>query len=214
MSDSSQPTPVATTFASRAKLGFLVAGMAAVLLLSIFFVRMLRPAAEREVVAACAAMRSAPKNDALGGALPQQVPQFQAQDHTGKMVSMDQFRGKLTLVNFWASWCDVCALEKPTLAELQKEMGDEVQIVTLASDEDWTEIQKMFPDGPPFQVLLDPPGEGGNIGRVARTFGVTAVPETFLIDENGMVQHYYINKRNWSSSVAKTCLRSFLDGKS
>ncbi|MBT8493764.1 MAG: TlpA family protein disulfide reductase [Deltaproteobacteria bacterium] len=188
--------------------------MASVLLLSVFFVRMLRPAAEREVVAACAAMRSAPKNDALGGTLPQAVPQFQAQDHTGKLVSIADFRGKTTLVNFWASWCEVCALEKPTLVELQNEMGGEIEIVTLASDDDWAEIQKLFPDGPPFRVLLDPPGEGGNIGRVARSFGVTAVPETFLVDKNGVVQHYYINKRNWSSSVAKTCLRSFLDEQS
>ena len=211
MSEASQPT--ATPVYARAKLAFLVLGMASVLLLSVFFVRMLRPAAEREVASACASMRPAPTNQALG-TLPQAVPPFQAQDHNGKVVSIEQFKGKITLVNFWASWCSVCALEKPTLKALEEELGAEVEIVTLASDEGWEEIQKMFPNGPPFRVLLDPPAEGDNIGRVARSFGVTAVPESFLIDRDGVVRNYYINKRNWSSSVAKTCLRSFIDEKS
>ena len=184
--------------------------MAAVVLLAVLFVRMLRPAADRELVAACAALRPAPTNKALGS-LPTTVPQFTAQDQDGKMVSMADFQGKITLVNFWASWCNVCALEKPTLKRLREDLGDSIEIVTLASDADWKEIQKRFPEGPPFRVLLDPPADGDNIGRVARTFGVTAVPESFLVNREGVIQHYYINKRNWSSSVAQTCLRSIVD---
>lgn len=184
--------------------------MLAVLVLAVLFVRMLRPAAEREVVAACAALRPAPVNEALG-ALPTPAPKFTAQDQNGKMISLDDFRGKITLVNFWASWCAVCALEKPTIKRLVNEMGEDIEVVTLASDEDWQEIQKLFPEGPPFRVLLDPPADGGNIGRIARAFGVTAVPESFLVDRVGVIRHYYINKRDWSSGVAQLCLRSIAD---
>jgi len=195
---------------SRARNLFLLVGMAAVLLLAVLFVRMLRPAAEREIASACAALRPSPTNEALG-ALPTTAPVFTAQDQNGKMVSLADFKGHITLVNFWASWCSVCALEKPTLRRLQQDLGDRLEIVTLASDEDWQEIHKLFPEGPPFRVLLDPPGDGGNIGRVARAFGVTAVPESFLIDKDGVIRNYYINKRNWGSNVAQTCLRSILD---
>lgn len=195
---------------SRTRNLFLVVGMAAVLLLAVLFVRMLRPAAEREIASSCAALRPAPTNAALG-ALPSPAPQFTAQDQNGKMVSLADFKGHITLVNFWASWCSVCALEKPTLRRLQKDLGDRIEIVTLASDDDWKEIQAIFPEGPPFRVLLDPPADGGNIGRVARAFGVTAVPESFLIDRDGVIRHYYINKRNWGSNVVQTCLRSIID---
>ncbi len=200
--------PAAT--ATRAKLVYLVAGMAAVLLLSVLFIMMLRPAAERSIASACKSLRPAPTNTALGQ-LPTAAPDFTAQDQTGKMVSMSEFRGRVTLLNFWASWCAVCALEKPTLKRLQEQLGDKLEIVTLASDADWAEIKKLFPQGPPFRVLLDTPGANGNIGRIAQTFGVTAVPESFLVDSDGVVRNYYINKRNWSSVTTLTCLRSMID---
>lgn len=196
--------------APKAKLLFLVIAMASVLLLSVLFVMMLRPAAERSVEAACRSLRPDPMNNALGR-LPAPAPNFRAQDQDGKMVSLSDFRGRVVLVNFWASWCNVCALEKPTLKRLHASLGSDLEIVTLASDSDWGEIQKIFPQGPPFRVLLDPPMPNDNLGRVARTFGVTAVPESFIVDKNGVAQDYYINRRNWNSAATLMCLRSMLD---
>jgi len=69
-----------------------------------------------------------------------------------------------------------------------------------------------LPDGVPFQVLLDPPAGDDNIGQIAAAWGIHAVPESALIDRDGNIRAYFINKRDWKSPVAETCLRSVIDG--
>ena len=63
----------------------------------------------------------------------------------------------------------------------------------------------------PFKVFLDPPDDDGNIGAIAKAWGIKAVPETALIDRDGNIRAYFVNKRDWSSGVAQTCLRSVLE---
>lgn len=70
---------------------------------------------------------------------------------------------------------------------------------------------RALPDGIPFKVWLDPPAGDDTIGKITKSWGVTAVPETALIDKNGNVRAFFVNKRDWSSSVAQTCLRSIID---
>jgi thiol-disulfide isomerase/thioredoxin len=69
-----------------------------------------------------------------------------------------------------------------------------------------------LPDGVPFQVLLDPPAGDDNIGQIASSWGIHAVPESALIDRDGNIRAYFSNKRDWKSPVAETCLRSLIDG--
>ena len=56
-----------------------------------------------------------------------------------------------------------------------------------------------------------PPAEEGETGPIARSYGVTKVPESFLIDRAGNLRYYFVNKRDWSSDVVATCLRSVID---
>jgi hypothetical protein len=60
-------------------------------------------------------------------------------------------------------------------------------------------------------VFLDPPADGDNIGKIAASWGIKAVPESFLIDRRGYIRAYFVNKRDWQSPVAETCLRSVID---
>jgi hypothetical protein len=71
--------------------------------------------------------------------------------------------------------------------------------------------QQGLPEGVPFQVALDPPLGDGNIGQIASAWGIKAVPESALIDRQGNLRAYFVNKRDWDSSVAETCLRSLID---
>lgn len=112
-----------------------------------FFMWMVRPAAAREVDSACGAMRSAlPKPVLCGSAgepcsLPLTAPDFVAQDHEGKPVRLSDFRGKVVILNFWASWCSVCKSEKPSLSALTKDLaGDDFVVITLASDRSWVNV--------------------------------------------------------------------------
>lgn len=208
------------------------------------FMWMVPNAAAREEKAACRGLRGdLPLNPALcnGGncTMPTPAPDFVALDHQGKQVKLSDFRGKVVLLNFWASWCGVCKTEKPSIQEVANNLGgDDLVVITLASDHSWTDIlvalidsmapakkpkgklsfeealaayQAALPDGISFKVFIDPPTDDGTIGAITRSWGIKAVPETALIDRQGNLRAYFVNKRDWSSNVAETCIRSVID---
>lgn len=214
------------------------------------FLWMVPSAAAREQVSACRGMRGFDKlNPALcpGGVpceLPVPAPDFTALDHNGKPVKLSDFRGKVVLVNFWASWCGVCKTEKPALAGMSADLASkDFEVIALASDKSWGAVlastiaalrpfervpspnedgeydmtamlaayKHALPDGVPFKVFLDPPEGDDNIGKIAASWGIRAVPESALIDRKGNLRAYFVNKRDWESPVAQTCLRSVID---
>ena len=208
------------------------------------FMWMVPSAAAREEKAACRGLRGdLPLNPALcnGGncSMPTPAPDFVALDHQGKKVKLSDFRGKVVLLNFWASWCGVCKTEKPSIRAMADNLtSDDFVVITLASDNSWTDIllalvdslapgkrptgevsfdqalaayQKALPDGIPFKVFIDPPGDDGNIGAITRSWGIRAVPESALIDRQGNLRAYFVNKRDWTTNVAETCIRSVID---
>jgi thiol-disulfide isomerase/thioredoxin len=212
----------------------------------VLFLWMVPNAAARELTAACRGLRAEPElNAALcpsGAActLPSPAPDFTAKDVTGKDVKLSDYRGKVVLVNFWASWCGVCKTEKPALAAMAGDLaGDDFVVLALASDHTWEDaltgvleslapqavppgkptmanvsaaFREALPNGTPFKVLIDPPADDGNIGKITASWGIKAVPESALIDRRGNIRAYFVNKRDWQSNVAQTCLRSVIDG--
>ncbi|MEZ4365664.1 MAG: TlpA disulfide reductase family protein [Kofleriaceae bacterium] len=255
MAPTAPPAPASPARPGRTRAlvtGGLALGTAAAL--AILFLRMVGPAVAREARAACAGLRPEPTAPARGPAgapgcpLPQPAPDFTVTAHDGRQVRLADFRGKVVLLNFWASWCGVCKSEKPALDGVARELagGDDFEVVTLASDADWNKVlmamaiaqaprkvperfrrvspppdeptreealaayAAAMPSGAPYQVYLDPPAGDGNIGAVANRWGTQAVPESFLIDREGRVRYYFVNKRDWRSSVAQTCLRSVI----
>lgn len=201
----------------------LVVAVLITVLLVAQFVRLLKPAQARAIEAACNGLRPAPTNPQFAcptSANPQQLctfptaaKEFTVQDYKGRSVSLSDYRGKVVLLNFWASWCDVCKSEKTGLHDLQRELGDDgLVVLALASDQQWEPVRKALPGGSPLSVMLDPPASPeDNLGTIARAWGLTAVPESFLIDRNGIVRHYFINRRDWHSDVARTCIQALLD---
>lgn len=212
------------------------------------FLWMVPNAAAREEKAACRGLLGdQPLNPAICNGqpcpLPRPAPDFTALDHQGKPVKLSDFRGKVVLLNFWASWCGVCKTEKPALNAMANEMArDDFAVIALASDHNWSDVlialidslapgsvvpkaagnvvplpaaldayKKALPQGTPFKVFIDPPSGDGNIGAITASWGIKAVPETALIDRQGNIRAYFVNKRDWTSGVASTCIRSVLD---
>jgi peroxiredoxin len=189
------------------------------LFVAVRFLLLLEPAQAREVQAACRGLRPSPTNP-IYGAIPDgsnsrarfpQPLEFTVQDYKGNTVLLSQYRGRVVLVNFWASWCNVCKSEKPGLEALQRKFStDDMVVLALASDTDWEKVRAALPQGSPLTVLLDPPEGDGNLGKWARAYGITAVPETFVIDRQGNLRYYLINRRDWDSGVADTCVSALV----
>ena len=174
-----------------------------------YFVGMLKDAQAREIEAACKGLAPAPRNDKFEKPFPTTAKDFTLRDYKNQPVKLSDFRGKVVLVNFWASWCKTCRSEKPSLEAMATEFADDgVVILALASDPDWEKVRGALPNGSNLTVLLDPPDEGETFGKIAKSYGITAVPETFVIDKHGVVRHYLVNKRDWKSQIAQTCIES------
>lgn len=71
--------------------------------------------------------------------------------------------------------------------------------------------KRALPKGVPFDVLMDVPNGDDNIGKIAASWGIKAVPESALIDKQGRLRGYFDNKRDWDLPVAQTCLRSVIE---
>jgi cytochrome c biogenesis protein CcmG/thiol:disulfide interchange protein DsbE len=117
------------------------------------------------------------------------VPNFRlAQLHAGdKFISAEDMRGKVWLLNVWASWCVSCRQEHPVLIDLNKQ--NKIPIVGLNYKDDRAAAMAWLTQhgGDPYLVsAVDADG------RVGIDFGVYGVPETFLIDKNGVIRYKHI----------------------
>jgi cytochrome c biogenesis protein CcmG, thiol:disulfide interchange protein DsbE len=140
--------------------------------------------------------------DPLSPRLHGLAPDFELSDKTGKRWSLHALRGRPVLVSFWATWCQPCVEEIPSLETLARRLGDQAVILAVSVDENWDAIHKFFPRGTPLTVLLDPSRE------IPARYGTSKFPESFLIDPTGHVRHAFINQRDWSGPEATSCIAS------
>ena len=111
------------------------------------------------------------------------APSFIRSDLNGNRVSLRAYRGKVILLNFWATWCVPCRQELPRFAEWQKQFGPEgLQVIAVSMDDTPNPVRavvrKLKPDYP---IIM------GDAKLGTRYGGVLGLPITFLIDRNGRV---------------------------
>jgi peroxiredoxin len=114
----------------------------------------------------------------------------------GKPVSLKDFRGKVVFLNFWATWCKPCEDEMPSIEALYNGLkGQQFEIVAVSIDSDKVDTVKKYVAkfGLTFRVLHD---KGGKIKELYKT---TGVPETFIIDQNGVIAEKIWGPRDWSN---------------
>lgn len=183
--------------------------------LGVSFGRALAPALKREKASPCAALDPSPYNEKLGR-LPVLAPAMTAKSWDGKDVGLEAYRGRVVFLNFWADWCPPCLDEMPSMDALQKRLGGAgFTMLAVGSGTTWESIRKtmsrLVPGGSSMTFLLDPDGEDHSVGPLANAYGTKQLPETFLIDKQGVVRYYFVNKRDWSSTRARQCLDSLLE---
>ena len=133
-----------------------------------------------------------------GGTRPPRLgnaaPAFTIQDSDRK-VSLSDYRGKVVLLNFWATWCPPCIAEMPSLIELQKKLKDkDVVILGVSIDADEAAYHKFLKEyGVNFVTVRD---EDKKTPTLYGTFGW---PETYVIDRQGVVRRKFIGAAEWTS---------------
>jgi thiol-disulfide isomerase/thioredoxin len=126
------------------------------------------------------------------------VPAFQAVDTTGKTWRLADLHGRAVLINFWASWCEPCRAEMPTLQQIADLYGpDKLLVLAVNFKEHPTRaIQFAAMTGMSVPVLLDPQGQA------ARAWGVKVFPTTVLIDPQGRPRQRVQGEMDWTGAKA------------
>ncbi|MDB4960884.1 MAG: alkyl hydroperoxide reductase/Thiol specific antioxidant/Mal allergen [Myxococcales bacterium] len=159
---------------------------------------------------ACAALAPEHTNPVLGD-LPRSAVPLAGVDLDGGTIDLAKLRGQVVLVSFQASFDMLTAAEQPTFEDLSRAIPG-LTIVRVASEESLEAARAAAGASTAYRTILDRAERGGCVlGPLTSAWGVTAVPESFLIDRAGNVRFYFVNKRDWSSPDAVACVRSLLD---
>jgi thiol-disulfide isomerase/thioredoxin len=136
---------------------------------------------------------------------PDVAPDFKLKDFSGKNLSLSDSRGKVILLNFWATWCGPCRAEIPTLVKLQERYKDQLQIIGLVVDEDEEDPvrQVVAAEGINYPVAMAPAEVRVQYG------GITALPSVFVIDKEGRVVQKHVGL--FDPALYETEIRALAD---
>jgi thiol-disulfide isomerase/thioredoxin len=136
------------------------------------------------------------------------APQLKIADAvTNVQLLPAELKGKVLFINIWASWCQPCKEEMPSIEALYRDMsssGNFRMITILYKDSPGPALDYMRSQGYTFPVYVDPEGVS------ARNYGVTGVPESFIVDKKGKLVKKVIGGMDWNSAEVKDYLRSLL----
>ncbi|MFN3479675.1 MAG: TlpA family protein disulfide reductase [Thermodesulfovibrionales bacterium] len=138
------------------------------------------------------------------------APVFELKDLEGKKVSLTDFKGKVILLNFWATWCAPCKAEMPSLENLYRSLKDKGLVVIGVSVDNSEKTVHSFIEekGITFPILLD---KGKEVSF--DDYGVIGLPVTFLIDKKGIIVDKVFGERQWDSEEVKEKIKRLLEGR-
>ncbi len=124
------------------------------------------------------------------------APDFSFPDLDGQPVSLSDYKGKFVLLNIWATWCGPCVSEMPAMEKLHNKFKNEdFQILAVSIDTQGKKVVAPFMEfhNLSFKALLD------TRGTIKRSYRTTGIPESFIIDKNGIILKKVIGAIDWSS---------------
>jgi thiol-disulfide isomerase/thioredoxin len=150
------------------------------------------------------------KDTASGGSEVREkkpAPEITVNSLTNVPLKLSSLKGKVVLLNFWATWCPPCREEIPSMMKLNSAMaGKPFQMVSVSIDEGGVpEISAFFKEsGFSLPTYTDPDG------AAVKTYGITGVPESFIIDKNGILVKRVIGPLAWDSPETITFIEGLM----
>lgn len=141
---------------------------------------------------------------------PQTLPDIAFEDEAGRRLTLADFRGKVVLLNIWATWCPPCRREMPSLDRLQAQLGGaDFEVVAVSIDqgnEALFLVQEFFLEigVKHLRIYLD------QTGSAARRLGALGLPVTILVDSRGMELGRLVGPAEWDSPEAVATIRRYL----
>jgi peroxiredoxin len=136
------------------------------------------------------------------------APDFELRDLEGNVRELASFRGRVVLLNFWATWCPPCRTEMSSMEGLYQTYKDDgLEVVAVSSDVQGAEAVQPFVNHLrlSFTTLLDA------TGQVTRLYGVTSLPTSYLLDRQGRLVTVAIGGHDWAKAEARALITSLLD---
>ena len=134
------------------------------------------------------------------------APDFSLKDAHGRSLSLSSLRGKVVLINFWATWCPPCKAEMPSMNRLYNEIRNRgFEIVAISTDNSLSTVKDFLARNRiDFQVLFD------ETKSVTRQYHVFSMPTTFLIDRNGMIVEKFYGEEDWTDPAIRKKIEKLL----
>jgi len=134
------------------------------------------------------------------------APDFTLVTDGGRRLTRSEFGGKILVLNFWATWCQPCVEELPSLNEFQNQLGSSGVVVLGVSVDRNERAYRQFLKraGVSFRTSRDPEAE------ISSRYGTFKYPETYVIDRTGKVIQKHVGPRNWMDPALVTEIRSML----
>ena len=140
---------------------------------------------------------------------PFTAPAISLADTNGHSVELSELRGKLVLVNLWATWCEPCLREMPSLERLQSWLGERIAVLAVSEDRGGNKTVEPFIAKlglKSVKIYIDPKSEVGH------AFGARGLPTSFLIDREGKVLGRVEGAAEWDSPKILGVLEPLLSG--
>lgn len=129
------------------------------------------------------------------------APLFQISDGT-ESIDLARLRGKVVVLNLWATWCAPCIEELPSLLAMQRQLP-QVAVVGVSMDTDEAVYRRFLTQ---HHVTLTTVRDAD--GRINALYGTAQIPETYVIDRQGMLRRKFVSAQDWTSPEIVQYLRS------